>query len=349
MALYNMSPNQSLQRVSLLRTAVVFLSAVECFVVLIFNGVRNLWKILISSCFIFLRESTRCMFPDQYESILQGGTALYKRSQRHVGVATEAACAALKLIRRTLPIDIIRDDCFRGWHMILQPTVLFSFRLTRDVTVRALAVGLFVLGSFFPFLGRLLWPTTGSVASSSCNITELLQYEISGSIIEMNEDSSFISDLSNDGALLSTIHSPKTPTRGASAPPSSIDAMTIISSSCSPLSTVSEEDTYTPLHTRPTSSSGSLEDCDLPKLAVSKNQFLPSQQMLLTDDEDTEEDTSSSIPIPVKPFPSTFQHHPIEAIRSKWNHYAELEERGVRVAPRYRTKLRLQHHRTTSE
>jgi hypothetical protein len=54
-------------------------------------------------------------------------------------------------------------------------------------------------------------------------------------------------------------------------------------------------------------------------------------------DEDTEEDISISIP--VKPFPTTFQRHPIEAIRSKWNQYADMEERGVLVAPRYRTKL----------
>jgi hypothetical protein len=54
-------------------------------------------------------------------------------------------------------------------------------------------------------------------------------------------------------------------------------------------------------------------------------------------DEDTDEDISISIP--VKPFPTTFQRPPIETIMSKWNQYADMEERGVLVAPIYRTKL----------
>jgi hypothetical protein len=43
--------------------------------------------------------------------------------------------------------------------MMLKPVIIFGFRLIRDIFVRILAAGLYVLGSFFPFVGQLLWPT----------------------------------------------------------------------------------------------------------------------------------------------------------------------------------------------
>jgi hypothetical protein len=319
-ALHSMSPSNMPERKTASPAEVVFLS-VECFAVLFHDGVRNLWKIVFTSCSIFSIESTHCLFfPGRLENKIYIGLSFQESIRTHFQTAARSSCAAVDTIRRTLPIDIIRDDCARGWRMMLKPAIIFGFRLIRDIFVRVLAVGLYVLGTFFPFVGQLLWPTvrpdTGAAKYES------IKDETHGSTIEMNDDVSFVSDLSNDQALLSPVV--KTPV------PQNLDSFTVsIYSATSPLSTVSEDEGGT-------SNTRQIASLVAPEGVAQSPEERPPQ--LPTDaDEDTEEDISISIL--VNPFPTTFQRHPIEAIRSKWNHYADMEERGVLVAPRYRTKV----------
>jgi hypothetical protein len=317
--LLRMSPTNMLERKTASPGEVVFLS-VECFAVLFHDGVRNLWKIVFTSCSIFFRDSAHCIFPGRLESNIHRGLSFRESVRTHFQTAARKSCSAVDTIRRTLPIDVIRDDCARGWRMMLKPAILFGFRLIRDIFMRILAVGLHVLGSFFPFVGQLLWPTvrpdTGAAKYES------IKNEIHGSTIEMSDAVSFISDLSNDQALLSPVV--KTPV------PQNLDSFTVsMYSATSPLSTVSEDEGGTS-NTRKSASMVAPE-------VVAQSPVERPPQMPTDADEDTEEDILESIP--VNPFPTTFQRHPIEAIRSKWNHYADMEQRGVLVAPRYRTKL----------
>eukprot|EP00980_Cylindrotheca_fusiformis_P001824 scaffold408_cov71-Cylindrotheca_fusiformis.AAC.25 len=283
-------------------------------------GLRILWKLVFTSCCIFVRESVRYIFPieslEQNREVSNSFVGQTKGDfQRAANECFQAGISLLDNFRKALPMDVVQQDFVQGWHMFLKPALVFSLRLTRDLAVCTLGIVLHhLLGSLFPVLGQLLWPTI------VYNVYTPQNKEIRMTI-EMNhrtsDDTSTISELTNDRTVLLEA-SPKP----RDTIPKNIDSVTV--STYTTFSPLSDQDRT--LHSRRLAkASGGLPD-------------IPDDQLLqqLRIESDQEEDVSSAVVFPLR---ASVHRRPIDAIISKWNRFAEMGERGVVVSPRRRTML----------